>query len=129
MPDNQTVQVLGLQETIRTLQKMGAKVQDMKDAFHRIGTIVSDEIKTLAPVRTGKLASTVKASNTKNKSIVRAGTGIKYAGVQNYGWAHHNITGQYFMERGLRAKHDQVVQEFEIEMHGLIRGLGLDQTL
>lgn len=122
-----SLEVKGLRETIRTLEKFGAEVADLKAAFKRIGTLVSNEAKSLVPKRTGKLASTIKPSNTKNKSVIRAGAGIKYAGPINYGWRRRGITPSYFMERAVTAKQGEVKEQLDAELHGLIRGLGLDK--
>lgn len=120
------IQVKGLRETVRTLEKFGAAAADLKAAFTRIGNLVANEAKVLAPRKSGKLAGTIKASNTKNKSIVRAGSGIAYAGVQNYGWPRHNIEGKHFMETALQTKQDEAFTALNDELHGLIRNLGLN---
>ena len=124
------VTVKGLQETIRTLQKFGVQVADLKAAFKRIGTLVSNEAKSLAPRRTGKLAGSIRASNTKNKSVIRAGkASVPYAGPINYGWKARNIKGAYFMEAAVRNKHGEVITQLDEELHGLIRDLGLDNKI
>lgn len=122
------VEVRGLRETVRTLEKFGVEVADLKAAFKRIGTLVVNEAKSLAPHRTGKLAGNIRASNTKNKSVIRDGSAaVPYAGPINYGWAKRGIAPSYFMERAVTAKQGEVKDQLDAELHGLIRGLGLDK--
>ena len=122
------LEVKGLRETVRTLEKFGVEVADLKAAFKRIGTLVSTEAKSLVSTRTGKLAGNIRPSNTKNKSVIRAGSaGVPYAGPINYGWNKRGIAPSYFMERAVTSMQDEVKQELDQELHGLIRGLGLDK--
>lgn len=121
------LEVKGLRETIRTLEKFGVQVADLKASFKRIGNIVVNEARTLAPKKSGKLLGTIKASNTKNKSIVRAGGArVPYAGVIHYG-GYHNIEPHPFLTNALQANQSKVVQELDREIHGLIRGAGLNK--
>lgn len=120
------VQVDGLREAIRTLEKFGAEASDLKAAFKRIGSNVVNEAQVLAPVRSGKLASTIKPSNTKNKSVVRAGGGIKYAGVIHYGWPGHNIKPHPFLTTAVQNEQDTSIRLMEQEIQSIIQQLGLD---
>lgn len=120
------IQVVGLRETVRTLEKMGVEVADLKASFKRIGNLVADEAKSLAPRLSGKLASTVKPSNTKNKSVVRAGGSLPYAGVIHYGWPARNIEPHPFLTDALGNKQGDLKDALDSELHGLIRKLDLD---
>lgn len=120
------VQIEGLRETVRTLEKYGVEASDLKAAFQRIGNLVVNEAKVLAPVMTGRLAGSIKPSNTKNKSIVRAGgAGIPYAGVIHYG-GYHNIQPHPFLTTALERQQTAAVRAVEEELHGLIRKLDLE---
>lgn len=120
------VQVKGLRETVRSLERLGTEVQDLKDAFKRIGNIVVKEAQARAPKLSGALAGSIKASNTKNKSNIRAGSAkVVYAGVQNWGWPAHSITGMHYLDGAAAAKRQEVVHALDEELGSLIRKLDL----
>lgn len=120
------VEVQGLRETVRSLERLGTEVQDLKDAFKRIGNIVVDEAQARAPKKSGALAASIKASNTKNKSNIRAGSAkVPYAGVHEWGWPSHNITGTHYLTGASQAKQGEVIQALNVELGDLIRKLDL----
>lgn len=119
------VQVKGLRETIRSLERFGVQVADLKAAFRKVGNLVVDEAKPRTNPLTGKLAGSIRASNTKNKAVIRAGGArIPYAGVIHYG-GYHGIAGKHFLTDAIEAKKGQGVQVLEQELRGLIRSLDL----
>lgn len=120
------VRVEGLRETIRSLNRLGVEDQDLKAAFKKIGNLVVGDAKTRVPVRSGRLAASIKPSNTKNKSVVRAGGArIPYAGVIHYG-NYNNITAQPFLTDAVAKNQDAAVKIMEDELQQLINALGLD---
>lgn len=120
------VRVDGLREVARTLERLGVEASDLKSAFNRIGNIVVSEAITLTPTLTGRLASSIRASKTKNKAIVRAGSArVPYAGVQHYG-GYNNITGTFFLTQAADNKSETVVNEMEAELSRLIERLDLN---
>jgi phage gpG-like protein len=119
------VRVDGLREVARTLERAGVEASDLKEAFNRIGNIVTVEAKTLTPVLTGRLAASIRASKTKNKATVRAGGArVPYAGVIHYGGYNH-ITGTYFLTRAVDNEQDSVIDALENELQSLLDRLGL----
>lgn len=120
------VRVVGLRKAIRSLEQMGVEAADLKDAFQKIGKMVSSEAHTLAPKLDGTLSASIRPSKTKNKAIVRAGGArIPYAGVIHYG-GYNNITANPFLTRALERKQDQAVNEMEEALNDLIRRLDLN---
>lgn len=123
----ETIRVEGLREVVRDLQKLGTEAKDLKDAFKGIGNLVADEAKSLAPKLSGALAGSIKASNTKNKSDVRAGGAkIPYAGVIHYGWPAHGIEPHSFLTTAAGNKQREVVERLDDELHGIIKKLDLN---
>lgn len=121
------VRVTGLRETVRKLERFGVAVSDLKAAFKRIGTVVANEAKSNAPHMTGRLAASIRPSNTKNKSIVKAGSArLPYAGPIHFGWRRHNISPQPFLNDALEAKQDESRRLLETELGNLIGRLNLD---
>lgn len=123
----QGVRVDGLKETIRTLEKFGVAVADLKAAFKKIGQGVVDDAKPRIHNASGRLASSIKPSNTKNKSVVRAGSArVPYAGVINYGWPARNIGAQNFLTDAVVAREQETVHIIDEELGSLIRRYGLN---
>lgn len=121
-----SVRITGLRETVRSLEKFGVEAADLKAAFKRIGSMVGDYAKTLTPTLSGALTASIRASNTKNKSEVRAGSAkVVYAGVQHYG-GYNNIIGSYFLTQAVEAKQSEALNAMEAELNSLIRRLDLN---
>lgn len=120
------VRVHGLRETVRSLERLGIEAADLKAAFKRIGALVQHEAQTLAPKKSGRLAASIKPSNTKNKSIIRAGGArVVYAGVQHYG-GYNNIKPHPFLTEAVGRNQSKAVDLMDEELNRLIRSLGLN---
>jgi hypothetical protein len=86
------VRVEGLNKTIKALQGFGVEVQDLKDVFSSIAKEGARLASSFAPVKSGRLAGTVRGNKAKNKAVVIAGKAkVPYAGAINYGWPRRNI--------------------------------------
>lgn len=121
----ETLYVEGVREVIRSLERLGVAVADMKAVFKNIGNRVVSDAQRLVPRKSGALYNTIKASNTKNKSIVRAGSArVPYAGVQEYG-GYNNIEEHGFL-RGAVEKNQETSRELMDDgLADLIRKYGL----
>lgn len=119
------IKVTGLRETVRSLERMGVEVADLKAAFRRIGSMVADEGRNLAPKLSRALADSIRPGNAKAKAIVRAGSArVPYAGVLNYG-GYHNIEATHFLDGAVESKQGQVIESLEDEVNDLIKKLDL----
>lgn len=120
------VQITGLRETVRRLERLGVDASDLREAFGEISREVVTEAASLAPYVTGSLAGSIRAGNTKNKSIVRAGrASVPYAGVINYGWPARGIAPTEFLtgpaNKNPEAKRRRIEQNLDrlIRQHNL----------
>jgi phage gpG-like protein len=121
------VHLKGLREAVRSIEELGVEVQDLKAAFKKAGDLIAGVAKGRAPKKSGALAATIKPSNTKNKSVIRAGSAkVVYAGVIHYGWPGHNIEPHPYLTDAVAEKQDEAVDVVEKELNKLIRSLGLD---
>jgi hypothetical protein len=120
------VQVKGLNQVVRSLERFGVEVSDLKSAFRKIGNLVVDDARPRTNPLTGRLAGSIRASNSKNKSLVRAGGArIPYAGVIHYG-GYHNIEAKNFLTEAIEAQQGAAVRTLDTELSGLIRSLDLN---
>lgn len=115
--------ITGLRETVRSLERLGVDVEDLKDAFGEISQDVAHEAGGLVPHLSGALGGTIRPARTKNKAVVRAGTptGVPYAGVINYGWAAHGIEATEFLTRPANEDTEGKVRRIEANLTALIR--------
>ncbi len=120
------VKVEGLRETVRKFEKAGVEVNDLKDAFLKVGTMVVTASRPYTPVLSGKLRQSIRASRTKNKSVVRAGypSWRPYAPIQHFG-GYHNIEGKEYLYKGLDAKRGAVLTTLSQGVNDAIRRSGL----
>jgi len=108
------------------LERFGVATNDLKAAFTRIGNMVVDEAVSITPTQSGALAASIRASKTKNKAMVRAGSAkVVYAGVQHYG-GYNNITGVPFLTDAVERKQHEAIQIMESDLDRLVAQLGLN---
>lgn len=93
------VKIEGLRETVRNLERLGVAVEDLKEAFSSISREVVAEASGIVPVLDGELVATIRAANTKNRAVIKAGFARRgpYAGVINYGWPAKHIGSTDFL--------------------------------
>lgn len=104
----------GLSKLNRAMAAAGKDAEDNRELMFRLGEIVANEAKSLAPVRSGRIRDSIRAGRGKTKAVVRAGfRSVPYAPVIHYGWAEHNIEAQPYMLQALQNKRDEVIKVFE----------------
>lgn len=120
------VQITGLREVVRDLQKLGVSVEDLKEAFGEISDQVVTEANRIVPTKSGRLAGSIRPARTKNKAVVRAGSaGIPYAGVINYGWPSRGIAPTEFLTGPANSRPDEYARQIDRNLQDLIRKYGL----
>jgi hypothetical protein len=122
------VQVEGLRETVRALQRAGIEVQDLKEVFGGIAAEGASVAAGFAPRLTGRLAASIRGNRAKNRSVIAAGRArIPYAGPINYGWRARGIEPSMFMQRADRVIAPRAVQMLDEGLTALIEKVGLDE--
>ena len=120
-----TVTIEGLNQTVRTVKKLGVEAADLKDAFSRIGSRATSKVKSATPVGTGRLKATVKQSRRQNSVYISAGSKRAYYGPFVH-WGTHTIKGNPWMTRVANAEAPHALDELQKELDQIIRQLGLD---
>lgn len=88
----ETIQVQNGRQFRAAFKKAGHDVTDLKEAHAAVAGIVSTAARFGAPVSSGKLASSGRASGTVSASIVRfGGARVPYANPQHWGWWKRHI--------------------------------------
>jgi hypothetical protein len=126
MPDV-TIKVEGIPQLRRALLALGVDIEDLKDAFARIAGEGARIAAGFAPVRTGRLAGSIRGNRSKSKATITAGrAAVPYAGAINYGWPRRNIAASRFMQRADRVIEPRAIPMLEADMNAAIRRRGLD---
>jgi len=116
------VKIVNLNALIRGLKKMGLKTQDLSGATTRVRSLVLPPAISNAPVKTGKLRSTVKARKYPNKVEVQAGnnTTVPYANPIHWGWEKRKIKPNTWLLDIRDEKADEVENIFVEEIQRLL---------
>jgi hypothetical protein len=107
------VEVKGAKELRKQLKAAGDDLGDLKATHKKIAQIVEFDALQLAPVVTGGLVGSIRASGTQTAAIVRAGrSSVRYAGPIHWGWPARNITAQPFLVDAQEAKYEDWMSEY-----------------
>lgn len=104
------VKVVGARRLRSTMKRAGADMQQMSEAHQKVGAIVISASAPLTPRKSGRLATSLKASRTRASAVVRSN--LIYAGVQEFGWPAHGIEEHAFVRRGAKASEPVWLSEY-----------------
>lgn len=86
---------------------------DMKETHKKAAAIVIDGAKRFVPVRTGRLAASIRDGSTQRMGRVRVGSAsVPYAGPIHFGWPSRAIKPQPFIYDALDGRRDEVVRVY-----------------
>jgi len=118
------IYIEGLYQTLDGLKAMGAE-KEIQKLNLKIGKLVVDEARTLAPRKSGDLADSIRASKTLKTVLVQAGRDpvIPYANPQNWGWFYDrknfirkNIKPTQFMNKAAKKVRKQIATTYMTEL-------------
>jgi len=107
-------QIEGLKEVNAALRSMSKDTRDdMKATHKRAAAIVIAGAKRFVPVRTGRLAESIRDGSTQRMGRVRVGSAsVPYAGPIHFGWPSRSIKPQPFIYDALDGRRDEVVRVY-----------------
>lgn len=122
MSNTSGIKVKGLKSSIKALQAIGVDAAEIKQAGNDAGEIVAREARNLAPVRSGRLRSTIRTSKALNRVTVSAGNNgkVPYANPIHWGWFKRNIKPQPFFIKALGITREEVYQNYYRSINRLI---------
>lgn len=98
------VQIEGLNTLVRTLNRAGEDISDLKDAHARAGEVVARQAAASAPRRSGALAASVRPARQARRARVQAGkASVPYAPPIHWGWPTRGIEAQPFVSEAAQA--------------------------
>ena len=124
------IKVQNLRQVTRALKAIGEPASEIRAAGKDAGQIVSNEAKSLTPVRTGKLRDSIRVSALGSGAVrVAAGnnTRVPYANPIHWGWFYDkknfvrkNIKPNPFFSKAIRVKREEVLDRYFENMEKLI---------
>jgi hypothetical protein len=128
--DQESIRLYGLDELVKLINAVGVPTEAIKKANTSIGKIVIDEAKQTANFKksTGRLLSTLRSANLRNRIVVRAGSAaVPYANPIHWGWFYDkrnfvkkNIKPNPFLSRALGYKREEIIETYYKNMQDLI---------
>lgn len=124
------IQIEGLKETQKALASMSDDLKDeMKPTHKAAAEVIVEGSKRYVPVRSGRLATSIRAVATRTSGRVRAGSAaVPYAGPIHFGWPARRIKPQPFIYDAMDARRQEVYDLYARRIYGLIDKHGLDGT-
>lgn len=105
------IEITGTATIAKTLRKAGIDLKELKPVNLDVAQLVMRRAHLNAPVLTGKLRSTLRASGTNRAGVIRAGnnraTGVPYAGVVHWGWGRRGIPANPFIAKAAKQTEPQ----------------------
>lgn len=118
---DETVQVEGLRQLVRTLKAAEVDLDDLKDANNAAGRIVLDAARPRTPTRTGALAASGRANRAAGKANVVFGTArVPYGPPIHWGWAARHIKAQPWVTTAAQATQGDWVAAYERDIQRVL---------
>jgi HK97 gp10 family phage protein len=121
------VKIEGLREVNKALRDLSDDLKNsMKETHLAAAKTIVPEAMRLAPVRSGALARSLRATATRTGGRVRAGgSTVPYAGPIHFGWPARRIKPQPFVYEALDPRRDEVIDVYVKRLNELIEHYGI----
>lgn len=118
----EAIRVEGFTELQRSLELVSKELPlAVKAASLDAALIVARAANEYVPVKSGKLARSIRARATRTGASVTAGSPtVPYAAPIHWGWGRHNIKGNKFLVRAFDQCRPAVVHLFETRVKGIL---------
>lgn len=125
MAKNDSIRVRGLNETVRALKLIGVPAKEISQAGYDAGQIVAEDARTLVPVKTGALKSTIRVAKQQRKIVVRAGNArVPYANPIHWGWFRRGIMPNPFFSKALKLNIEEIYTRYFDNLDKLVTKYG-----
>lgn len=116
------VQVKGAAEFRRAMKGMGADLSDLSRTHKDAAELVARAARQKVPIRSGKLAASIRSKATRTRAVVLAGSdAIPYAGVIHFGWPAHGISPNPFLYDAADDRTDEVIDLYNTRIEEMVR--------
>ena len=109
----ESIKVSGLNQLVRDLKVIGVPAKEIAEAGSDAGEIVAAEARTLVPVKTGALKSTIRVAKQQRRVVVRAGNArVPYANPIHWGWFRRGILPNPFFSKALKLNIEEIYTRY-----------------
>lgn len=120
-----TVEIDGVRDIVRAIRKIEDGAGDLKHVHGEAASNIAGSVNP--PVRTGRLAASVRSSGQAGAGVIRAGkAAVPYAGPIHWGWPRRNIKANPFLVTAAERKTPQTIDIYEDGIQALIKKHQLD---
>lgn len=128
MSSTPAVQVQGAKELRKTLKAAGDDLSELKAVNQAVGNMVVGVARGLAPVRSGVLAGSIRATRAAGGVGIKAGgASIPYAGPIHWGWPARSIKANPFISNAALTTEDQWVALYQEEIEKILERVEGDE--
>ena len=121
----ESIKVSGLNKLVRDLKVIGVPAKEISQAGAEAGEIVAAEARTLVPVKTGALRSTIRVAKQQRRIIVRAGSArVPYANPIHWGWFRRGILPNPFFSKALKLNIEEIYTRYFENLDKLVTKYG-----
>ena len=121
----ESIKVSGLNKLVRDLKVIGVPAKEVSNAGYEAGQVVAQEARTLVPVKTGALRSTIRVAKQQRRIVVRAGSAkVPYANPIHWGWFRRNIMPNPFFSKALKLNIEEIYTRYFDNLDKLITKYG-----
>ena len=122
------IKVEGLRDALNALKQIGVPTAEVSAASQEAADIVASTARTLVPVRSGRLRSSIKSRKQARKVLISAGnnSSIPYANPIHFGWYYDknnfvkkNILPNPFFAKALGLTRNEVYKTYFININKL----------
>lgn len=116
--------VHGADQLRRSLKRAGDDLSDLKAVNKRVGDLVVSAARPRAPVRSGRLAGSLRPAAAAAKVTVRAGgSNLRYAGPIHWGWPARGIRPNPFLADAAKATEAQWLDLYFAELQHIVNNV------
>lgn len=107
-----SIEIKGLNRLLRQLGNLEPNIKaEVKKVNLDLAGTVASTARSIVPVRSGKLQTSIRTGSTVRSGVVRAGKKlVPYAGPIHFGWPKHNISPNTFLWDALDRRRDEVAR-------------------
>jgi hypothetical protein len=116
------ISVENLNTTIRAIKELGASREVLTEPGYQGALILIRQAKSLVPVKTGALQSSMRPRRIERGGSVQAGgKRVPYANPIHWGWFKRHIKPQPFFTKALGYTRQEIYENYYREVDALIK--------
>ena len=121
MADPVNIEIVGSRKLAATLRQAAGDLGDFQNPARAAAQIAAATARGLAPVRTGALRGSIRASSSKRVGIIQAGSGLRYARPVHWGSPARGIPARPFLSHGAQVSEAVWVRGYQEHVNNTLK--------